>query len=508
MSGPGDVIAGLAPPQDNAPARNPQGWPYRQARQDEAGEAAPGEEREGGRRRRRRGAAAAGGAEEAAERGLRAAAPGRPYETVLERAGDGAPGAGAGRGGRAAEDAADADGGRGTGDGGSGSGAEGAQGVQERERGSLNALAGYIRASWARNKRARDVVENRLLACLRARRGVYSQAELAEMWTADAGEPIYLPLAATKMRAAEAALRELLLPDGERPWGLDATPIPDLPPEIAAPIEEQAALMARQQMKQMVARDGRVVALDQFTALAARLQAALRDRVLEESRREAKSRAGRMEDVIEERMERGGYYKALAEYVQHFCTYPAAVLKGPFLRRGKRLQWLRPGEPDVVSRPELCWTAVSPFDCYPAPEAESCQDGDFIERIRMTRADLYECIGTPGYSAGSGLTLSGSQFSLSVPVTVANGGTGGTTAVAARAGLGAAGVYAATIGDGATLSFSVTHNLNNSYPDVALYLISSGERIEADVVAAGANAVTVSSAVAFPNNGVKAVVLG
>jgi hypothetical protein len=51
----------------------------------------------------------------------------------------------------------------------------------------------------------------------------------------------------------------------------------------------------------------------------------------------------------------------------------------------------------VVAEAEPAWVAVNPFDCYPAPEAESCQEGDFIERIRMTRADLYACIGTPGY---------------------------------------------------------------------------------------------------------------
>ena len=412
MSGPGDVIAGMAPPQDNAPARNPEGWPYRQAaRADEAEERA---EREGrGRRRKRRGGRDAAGGEQGRGSGgggegeqLREAVEGKPYRSVRKDEGGafaaGVDGGGgmvdeAGRGGWAERAAAESgEDGRGTGDGDSGSGAEGAQERHGRE--SLNALAGYIRSSWARNKRARDVVEHRLLACLRARRGVYAQAELAEMWTADAGEPIYLPLAATKMRAAEAALRELLLPDGERPWGLQATPIPDLPPEVSAPIEAHAALLARQEMQLAAARGGKALTLEQFAAMAARLQGELRDRVLEDSRKEAELRAGRMEDVIEEKMQRGGYYKALAEFVQNFCTYPAAVLKGPFLRRGKRLEWLRPGEPDVVSAPELSWAAVSPFDCYPAPEAESCQDGDFIERIRMTRADLYECIGTPGYS--------------------------------------------------------------------------------------------------------------
>jgi len=334
MSGPGDVIAGLAPPQENVAAAA-----YR------------------GRKKRR------GGDREGSAMG----------DAWSRSAGEEVEAA-RGEDERAAEAGAD------------------------QPAAELSALAGYIRSSWARNKRARDLVEERLLACLRARRGVYCEAELQEMWTADAGEPIYLPLAATKMRAAEAALRELLLPEGERPWGLDPSPLPELPPEVMAPLLERAGQMARQQMQQAAARGERIASLGQFTQTMVQLHERLKDETLAQARVEAKARAARMEDVIEERMERGGYYSALAEYVQHFCTYPAAVLKGPFLRRGKRLAWTRPAEPDVVSTPELAWAAVNPFDCYPAPEAQSCQDGDFIERIRMTRADLYDCIGVPGYS--------------------------------------------------------------------------------------------------------------
>jgi len=320
MSGPGDVIAGLAPPQENVAAAA-----YR------------------GRKKRR------GGDREGSAMG----------DAWSRSAGEEVEAA-RGEDERAAEAGAD------------------------QPAAELSALAGYIRSSWARNKRARDLVEERLLACLRARRGVYCEAELQEMWTADAGEPIYLPLAATKMRAAEAALRELLLPEGERPWGLDPSPLPELPPEVMAPLLERAGQMARQQMQQAAARGERIASLSQFTQTMVQLHERLKDETLAQARVEAKARAARMEDVIEERMERGGYYSALAEYVQHFCTYPAAVLKGPFLRRGKRLAWTRPGQPDVVSAPELAWAAVNPFDCYPAPEAQSCQDGDFIERIPMT----------------------------------------------------------------------------------------------------------------------------
>lgn len=41
---------------------------------------------------------------------------------------------------------------------------------------------------------------------------------------------------------------------------------------------------------------------------------------------------------------------------------------------------------------------VSPYDVYPSPHASSPQDGDFIERVRLTRRSLYQAIGIPGYS--------------------------------------------------------------------------------------------------------------
>ena len=120
MSGPGDVIAGMAPPQDNAPARNPAGWPNQRGRR---------------------------GKRERDEELQDAASPGRARESLEGREADAA-----------------GERGRFSGDGDSGSGAESAQEPVSPE--SMNALAGYIRSSWARNKRARDVVEHRFIAAL------------------------------------------------------------------------------------------------------------------------------------------------------------------------------------------------------------------------------------------------------------------------------------------------------------------------------------------------------
>ena len=264
---------------------------------------------------------------------------------------------------------------------------------------ALNTLAGVIRDAWTRNKRARDRIDYRLLACLRARRAEYSAVELTEMWSADAGEPIYLPVAATKMRAAEASLRELILPDNETPWEIVPDPVGDLPLEIQNAVEQKYMQIGQQKLVEAKQQQGKIVDFVSYKGMLDEIKLECETEARNELASEAKERAARMAENIQTVMNKGGYYTAVSDFVQHFCTYPTAVLKGPFLVAEKEMTWEK-GNNTPVAKTVIkeIWKAVNPFDVYPAAEAASCQDGDFIERIRLTRADLYEMIGVPGYN--------------------------------------------------------------------------------------------------------------
>lgn len=260
------------------------------------------------------------------------------------------------------------------------------------------ALAGHIRLAWQRNKMAKERIDLKLLECLRARRGVFSAAQISQMQSSNGGmNMVWVDLTETKCRAASAWIREIVLPVGEQPWGVDPTPQPDLPPQLKAAIVGKAQAQGQQLMQQIAQAGGGVMAPDEFRESVAEIGDKLRDDAEKTYAKLAKKRAMRMERVIADRLAQGNYAEAMDAFVEDFVTYPGAILKGPIYQRHKTLTWGDGWTPKVANNPAQTWERVSPFDAYPAPSSKSPQQGDFIERIRFRREELFDLKGLPGY---------------------------------------------------------------------------------------------------------------
>jgi len=108
-----------------------------------------------------------------------------------------------------------------------------------------------------------------------------------------------------------------------------------------------------------------------------------------------------MDRKITDQLQEGGYVEAMAQYVDDFCTYPAAFLKGPYFSTEPQLTYAnqRDGFKPVTQYKTLMkFRCINPFDAYPAAGSDSVQKGDFIERIRLERNELYAMRGQPGYN--------------------------------------------------------------------------------------------------------------
>jgi len=260
------------------------------------------------------------------------------------------------------------------------------------------ALAGHIRKSWGDNKLAKYKIERRMLNCLRARRGEYSPEALSQIQANGGTNVVWADLTETKCRGASAWIREIVLPAGERPWSISPTPIPDLPKGLKMSIVNKSIQQAQQVMMQMAQSAGVTMEKSEFRETVAQLGQELREQAERELKKAAAKRAGRMEDRIADRLAQGDWETSMDAFVEDFVTYPAAILKGPVYQRHKRLSWGDGWKPQVSNNPAQTWERVSPFDVYPSVGAVDCQQGDFIERMRFFRNQLFDLKGLPGYN--------------------------------------------------------------------------------------------------------------
>lgn len=360
--GPGDVIAGLAPPQDNGPsAAQVRGDRRRRVREEQTGGLLQGDDQ------RRARLSLVGGTD------VPQSSPAGPSPDALRT--DGVTPTG-----DQAEQPA---------------GEPGA--TNDATIGQPSLLAGQIRADWSRNKRARDRMEYRLLACMYARRMEYQLDELNNHWTDGCGSGLYLGELATKMRICDAMMKDLILPEGDKPWGVDPPPVPDLPPAWAKVAKDRAEQRAQAQLVQIRQQQGALMDFNAYKAKRDELLFEAQTEARKEMQAQAKQRAARMEQNLETLSAEGGYTDAMREFIHHFGTFPTAVLAGPFPKKERVGRWTDDNRFEVADKIVAHCYALHPLDAYPAPEAKSAQQGCFIERLRWTRGDLYACIGVEGF---------------------------------------------------------------------------------------------------------------
>jgi hypothetical protein len=224
---------------------------------------------------------------------------------------------------------------------------------------------------------------------LRQRNGEYDPDKLAEI-KEQGGSEIFIQLSSVKCRAATSWLRDTLLGTGaDKPWGLDATPEPTLPPEIVAGLQQQLT----QQLMTHMEQGGVPPTEEQLREIASQMK----DVAMRQAQEEANRRVDRMERKMEDQLVEGGWLKALNEFLDDIVTFPYAVIKGPIKRKRKTLEWQN-GQLVPVEKIRNEWERVDPFYLYWAPWAWELNDGYVIERHRLTADELQALIGVPGYN--------------------------------------------------------------------------------------------------------------
>jgi hypothetical protein len=265
--------------------------------------------------------------------------------------------------------------------------------LQERQNQSIIlGLAGYLRECWDVAQMAKRPLEQKMLQALRQRNGEYDASKLQQIRT-QGGSEIFMMITEVKCRAAESWLRDILLDDGTPPWDLNPTPIPDLSP---AQSKEVQGIFAERVLK-MVEEYGKAPNASEIREIKEMVSQDYRFDVLQQ----AQIRADKMKLKIQDQFAQGGWGDAFNDFITDLVTFPCAFIKGPVVRRQRVLGWKVDAtgrtvvEPTEQLGPEC--ERVDPFYIYPEPGISNINEGYLFEYHPLSRMQLSDLIGVPGY---------------------------------------------------------------------------------------------------------------
>lgn len=270
-----------------------------------------------------------------------------------------------------------------------------------------------------RNFRNMMGIGQRLLDALRTYKGQYDPKKLAEIQQFG-GSAVFARITPAKCRGATSLLRDIYL-GAERPWDIEPHADPQVPDDINVAIQKlvsaelaqhqqqsqqavQQQQMQYQQMAQQAAMAGQqappfqpqVPPQPTSDQIQQRVEE-LTDAAKKAARKKATDEADKASDELQTLLQEGCFYSALAEFLIDLPIFPFAAIKGPVVRMHSQVKWVN-GQAQRQSVPKMFWSRVSPFDLYWTPTAHNVHEAEFVERLRLTRADLLACKGLPGYN--------------------------------------------------------------------------------------------------------------
>lgn len=257
----------------------------------------------------------------------------------------------------------------------------------------MQSLAQHIRRHWSLAKDAKQSIEKDMLSAVRSRRGEYDTETLNRI-RRQGGSEIYMMLFATKARQAKALLTDVIMGAGtEKPWTIQPTPDPELPPQ-----EVDQIMQATQERVMQAEMSGVPMSVADIRQMLVDAKQMLENQVMETARAYAARAERKIEDVCVE----GGWLDAIDQFLDDLMVFKTAFVKGPVVRKVPQLKWEQGQDgtfqPVTVAELKLEYERVDPFNIYPAPWSKTVHDGFLIERHKLSRSDLSAMIGIEGYS--------------------------------------------------------------------------------------------------------------
>lgn len=260
-------------------------------------------------------------------------------------------------------------------------------------------LSAYLRRAWEDAKKEKRDVENQILDNMRAIKGEYDSAKLADIRKLG-GSEIFMMLTETKARNCEAWVKDILFQPNNIPWNIEPTPMPDLPGDLETTIIEDFMQQTVDAVITMSMQSGAPV--DQ-NLLSQRLKAAIPEikaGAIQAIKNYAKEKAEEMKDQINDQLIEGGWYDTFDEIIPD-AILKTGILKGPTLRieNQRKVDIDEEGTPTLSVEPTKIPTYERrpPLDIYPGPGATGFDNGYLFDKLAYSPSQIQGFIGLPGF---------------------------------------------------------------------------------------------------------------
>ncbi len=264
--------------------------------------------------------------------------------------------------------------------------------AERQNQAMILGLSAHIRMCWDAAKIAKKPIEDIMLAALRQRNGEYEPDKLSQIRN-QGGSEIFMMITEVKCRAAESWIRDIMLDTGTPPWDIVPTPIPDLSPTQTRQLQEAFA----EKVIDIIQQTGQAPSKSDMAQIREMVSQDYRFKIMQE----AHLRTDKMKTKINDQFAQGGWAESFNEFVSDLVTYPAAFIKGPIVRRQRALGWKTNASGNTVVDPieRLApeYERVDPFKIYVEPGITNIDEGYLFEHHPLSRTELSDLIGVPGY---------------------------------------------------------------------------------------------------------------
>lgn len=224
----------------------------------------------------------------------------------------------------------------------------------------------------------------------------YSPSQVAVLAESGIDPRNYRPLTAMKVRSARAMLSDIIRQSGDKPYVLSPTPRPDVPESVTRKVMAGIA----KEIADFFAKSGGALGSAEEEALFYRVLVERVGQMADDVRRgeeeHARECCERMDALIHDQLVEGGFVDAFHRFVGYLCLYGTALMVGPTPRVVARCRCReRETKAGPVVRYERefaeipTYEAVSPWDCFPAPNAKRVDEGALCIRVRYAANELW-----------------------------------------------------------------------------------------------------------------------